>query len=68
MKILGIIVGVAGMVVLLVLLSSVLVWQVWNWVVPSIFGLTVISWTQALGLTILCNLLFKSTTNTSSKS
>ena len=34
----------------------------WNWLMPVIFGLTKISFWQALGLNLLCGLLFKGTT------
>ncbi len=31
----------------------------WNWLMPAIFGLIKISFWQALGLNLLCGLLFK---------
>lgn len=31
----------------------------WNWLMPQIFGLKVITFWQALGLNILCGILFK---------
>jgi hypothetical protein len=37
----------------------------WNWLMPVIFGLTEITFFQALGLMLLCGLLFKSTGYTS---
>lgn len=36
-----------------------LMW-LWNWLMPELFGLTVINFWQAIGLFILCSLLFKS--------
>ena len=32
----------------------------WNWLMPDIFGLPTITTAQGLGLSILCNCLFKS--------
>lgn len=43
------------------LFTGILVSIVWNWLVPSIFGLTTISWLQGWGLTFLIGLL--TTTN-----
>ena len=34
------------------------VMTLWNWLIPSIFGLAAITWTQALGLLILSKILF----------
>ena len=39
----------------------------WNWLMPALFGLKTISFLQALGLCLLCSILFKSS-STSSKS
>ena len=33
----------------------------WNWLIPTIFGLPYITFWQALGLNILSTILFKST-------
>lgn len=40
----------------------------WNWLIPTIFGLTEITFWQALGINILSGLLFKSTNVSSSNS
>lgn len=47
--------------VLLSVLLCLPVYWLWNWLVPSIFSLRAISVGEAWGLSILCNLLFKST-------
>lgn len=39
----------------------------WNYVVPTVFGLPEISYWQAVALFILCGLLFKGNTNTTTK-
>ncbi|PJZ58615.1 hypothetical protein [Leptospira barantonii] len=36
-----------------------LVWQLWNWLMPAIFGLTTIDYWQACGLLVLSHLLIK---------
>jgi|JI10StandDraft_1071094.scaffolds.fasta_scaffold1323465_2 hypothetical protein len=49
---------------LIALILSLPVWLLWNWLMPAIFGLTQIKLTQAFGLLILSNLLFKSSVAT----
>lgn len=39
-------------------------WLLWNWLMPSIFGLPQIGIWQSLGLIILCNILFKTSVTT----
>ena len=39
----------------------------WNWLMPALFGLSKISVWKAIGLSILCELLFKPSTKLSSK-
>lgn len=55
--------GVSILIILLaVLLSFIIavpVMLLWNWLMPVIFGLVKITFWQAWGLTILCNLFFK---------
>lgn len=42
------------------LILALPVMWLWNWLMPSIFGLGTITWIQAWGINILCNFLFKS--------
>lgn len=60
-----------GLLILGLLLGSLIgalpVMLLWNAVVPSIFGLKAISFTEALMLSLLCSCLFKSTSTSSSK-
>lgn len=51
---------------LIILLITLPVMWLWNWLMPELFGLTTLTFWQALGLSTLCSLLFKSN-NTSSK-
>jgi hypothetical protein len=67
MKYLIIGLGIVALVAVIALLVSIPVWLLWNWLMPAIFGLKTISWLQAFGLSVLCGLLFKSSSNFSSK-
>ena len=31
----------------------------WNWLMPMLFKLPTVTWTQALGINLLCGFLFK---------
>ncbi len=50
--------GVAGAAALGLVLGLVIMW-LWNWLMPGIFGLPTITYWQAVGIFILCHLLFK---------
>lgn len=39
----------------------------WNWLMPSLFGLVKINLWKAIGINILCGILFKTTTNSDNK-
>lgn len=60
MEILALIfVGVA-LLFLVAALMSLPVMLLWDWLMPTIFGLPEITWLQAWGLLFLCGLLFRS--------
>ena len=62
------IVGVLGFAAGVALLFAVPVWLLWNSVlVKVVSGVSVVSFWQALGMTFLCSLLFKSGHTSSSK-
>lgn len=61
-KLFGLVVGI----VLWILLTTLPVVWLWNWLMPELFGFVTLTFWQALGLSILCSLLFNSY-NTSSK-
>ena len=42
------------------LISALPVMLLWNWLMPELFGLTQITFMQALGLSLLTNILFGS--------
>ena len=52
----GIRIAIIG-IIALVLFGFVVMWM-WNWLMPSIFGLRLITFWQALGLVILSKILF----------
>jgi hypothetical protein len=56
---------VVGGVILLCLALSLPVMWLWDWLMPTLFGLKEITLFQAWGLMVLCSLLFKSHTSTS---
>ena len=49
-----------GIVALGAALTAYPVMWIWNWIMPSLFGLPVIDIWHALGLSVLCNILFGS--------
>lgn len=53
-----IIVGV-GVVVVFAVLLTIPIWLLWNWLMPTIFGVAKVTLLQALGLNILSAILFK---------
>ena len=44
--------------VLFVFIGGEVVRQLWNWLLPALFGLPEITFWQALGLLVLCRILF----------
>ncbi len=48
----------AGVVVLAILGFGFLVERLWNWLMPALFGFRSITFLQALGLLVLCKILF----------
>lgn len=66
-KILGGAILVIFAIVIIALLLSIPVWLLWNWVAVAVLGLKEITLLQALGLTLLSSILFKSS-SVSSKS
>jgi len=56
--------GVLAIAVILCFLFAFPIKWLWNWLMPLIFGLTKITFWQALGLNLLCGMLFKSNSST----
>jgi len=55
-----IILGAVMLVILLALLFALPTMWLWNWLMPSIFGLMKINFWKALGLNLFTGILFKS--------
>ncbi len=45
---------------------GLLVMALWNWLMPDLFGLETIGYWQAVGLFVLCHLLFKTSSSSNS--
>ena len=58
----GFVVGVLGLIIAAVLglVIAFPVMILWNWLIPSIFGLKTITFFEAFGLFFLTSILFKS--------
>ena len=46
------------MIAVAITVFSFVTMQLWNWLMPAVFGLHAITWVQALGLLLLCKILF----------
>jgi len=51
--------GLAVGIVLGILLTTLPVMWLWNWLMPELFGFVTITFWQALGMSTLCSLLFR---------
>lgn len=56
------ILGILAVMFVFSLIVSLPVMLLWDWLMPTIFGLPEITWFQAWGLLFLCGLLFRSST------
>jgi len=67
---LAILLAILGGLMLVFAFSFILavpVMLLWNFVMPDLFGLAVIGYWKAWGLMLLCSLLFKGSSSSSSK-
>jgi hypothetical protein len=65
MEILAKIFAVIGLVFVVAMLMTLPTMWLWNWLMPTIFGLIKIGFWQALGLNLLAGILFKSSSSSS---
>lgn len=63
-----VILGVIALSAVMGLLIAFPVMWIWNWVLPDLLHAPVINYWQAYGLYLLCAILFKSSSSSSSKS
>jgi len=54
---------IVGLIVLAAILLALPLQLLWNWLMPTIFNLPLITFWQALGLNMLAGILFKSNMN-----
>ena len=54
---------VIGLLMLVVMLLGLPLQLLWNWLMPSIFGLKYITFWEAVGLNSIASILFKSNIN-----
>ena len=62
-EIIGSVVSIVGLTILLGLVCGLPVMWLWDWLMPTLFGLKEITLFQAWGLMALCSLLFKDNTS-----
>ncbi|HDY88414.1 MAG TPA: hypothetical protein ENH82_09940 [bacterium] len=55
--------GFIGILFGLSILFAIPVWLLWNWLVPTLFGLSKVTLIQAWGLAFLSSILFKSSSS-----
>lgn len=63
MNFIGSAITVFGLIILVSLVCALPVMWLWDWLMPTIFGLKEITLFQAWGLSALCGLLFKDNTS-----
>lgn len=51
--------GIIALIAILSFLSAVIVYFLWNWLMPDIFTIKTITFWQAYGISFLSNVLFK---------
>jgi hypothetical protein len=61
------ILGAIGLIIVLSLIATLSVMWLWNDLMPTLFGLRQITFVQALELSVLSSLLFKTSSISSSK-
>ena len=52
-----------GLLAILIVLLGYPVMLLWNWLIPEIFGLSEITFWQAIGINVLCTILFRPNIN-----
>ena len=52
-----------GLLAIVIVLLGYPVMLLWNWLIPEIFGLSKITFWQAIGLNVLCTILFRPNIN-----
>ena len=58
---------IVGLIVLAGILLALPLQLLWNWLMPNLFNMPIITFWQALGLNMLAGILFKSNINIKNK-
>ena len=69
-KIKSVLIGIFIFIAILSIASFIIAFPtmwIWNWIMPEIFGLPKITYSQAVGLQLLSTLLIRSTNSSSNK-
>lgn len=67
MKEAAVLIAIATITAIVVaILMAFPVYLLWNWLLPTLFDFPIITFWEALGISMLCSLLFKSTSSTKS--
>lgn len=65
LKILAVVSAIIAIILVFAVLLAIPTMLLWNILMPGLFGLKTISIWQAIGLNLLCGILFKSNVNAS---
>ena len=52
-----------GLIAIVIVILGYPVMLLWNWLIPELFGLSEVNFWQAIGLNILCTILFRPSIN-----
>lgn len=66
-EVFGTLIGVILIIGFVALITAFPIMWLWNWLMPTIFGLVTINFWQALGLSLLSGFLFSRTSSTNNK-
>ncbi len=55
--------AIIGLIAIVIVLLGYPLMLLWNWLMPEIFGLPEITFWQAIGLNILCTIMFRPSVN-----
>ena len=61
------IIGLIPILIVFIMIKGWCIAYLWNWLMPTIFGLTTITFWQGVGIFVLCDILFKPIGHNSSK-
>ncbi len=66
----GMIIGIMFLVLMAVLslIAAIPTYFLWNWLMPTIFGIKTVTFLQAWGINFLASILFKSSQSSNSNS